>query len=278
NFAGEIELMYDTGVRVFVEVGPNNVLTGLVGRILKERPHLAVASDIPARAGIVQLQHLLGQLAVAGLPVRLDRLLAGRAGDGVAPRAAQPIKPTTWLVNGGYARPAQQPRRRVTRVAAAAPVQAPAAPHLINGAAAAAPAVPTAPVATAMPIAIAAPVAAPVRVATSGRSQIMLQHQQLMQRFLATQQQVMLAYLRGAAPQPAQVAADAGFAMPVAMPPLAMPAAPARVELPMPVVTMPAPRPMPEIPAAVPAAVGLGRDGVVAALTALISERTGYPA
>ncbi len=32
--------MYDAGARLFVEVGPRNVLTGLVGAILGERPHL----------------------------------------------------------------------------------------------------------------------------------------------------------------------------------------------------------------------------------------------
>ena len=48
----EIEAMYDAGARIFVEVGPRSVLTGLVGRMLGERPHLArAASTSPAATG-----------------------------------------------------------------------------------------------------------------------------------------------------------------------------------------------------------------------------------
>ena len=36
--------MYRDGARVFVEVGPRSVLTGLVARILGDREHLAVAA------------------------------------------------------------------------------------------------------------------------------------------------------------------------------------------------------------------------------------------
>ena len=36
--------------RIFVEVGPKGILTGLVGQILRDRPHLAMPSDVPGRA------------------------------------------------------------------------------------------------------------------------------------------------------------------------------------------------------------------------------------
>ena len=41
--------MYDDGARLFVEVGPRSVLTGLVPRILGEREHLAVPMDRSGR-------------------------------------------------------------------------------------------------------------------------------------------------------------------------------------------------------------------------------------
>ena len=66
------------GPENLVEVGPQGVLTGLIGQILKDKSHFAVASDIKGRRGLVQLQHLLGQLLVRGLPVELDRLYVGR--------------------------------------------------------------------------------------------------------------------------------------------------------------------------------------------------------
>ena len=70
EFVAMVESMYLDGARVFVEVGPRTVLTGLVGRILAEKPHLAVALDDPRKPGLAPLLHWLGQLAAAGAPVR----------------------------------------------------------------------------------------------------------------------------------------------------------------------------------------------------------------
>ncbi len=46
----QIEAMYAAGARVFVEAGPGRVLTELVGKILGDRPHVAVACDARRRA------------------------------------------------------------------------------------------------------------------------------------------------------------------------------------------------------------------------------------
>src|SRR6185312_9901187 len=73
RFADEIAAMHAAGVRVFVEVGPQAVLTGLTGQILAGKPHLAVASDVKSRPGLVQLAHLIGQLLAAGVSANLDR-------------------------------------------------------------------------------------------------------------------------------------------------------------------------------------------------------------
>ena len=45
RFVEEVRAMHQAGARIFVEVGPGRVLTGLVGRILGDEPHLAVACD-----------------------------------------------------------------------------------------------------------------------------------------------------------------------------------------------------------------------------------------
>ena len=115
NFIGEVEALYEAGARVFVEVGPGSVMRGLTGDILGDLPHLSVASDQPNRSGIVQLHHLLGQLAAHGVGVVLDYLYLRRpvrrldVSKLVEETAVTPLPPTTWLVNGGKARPLGQP-------------------------------------------------------------------------------------------------------------------------------------------------------------------------
>jgi acyl transferase domain-containing protein/NAD(P)H-dependent flavin oxidoreductase YrpB (nitropropane dioxygenase family)/NAD(P)-dependent dehydrogenase (short-subunit alcohol dehydrogenase family) len=115
KFADEIAAMYEAGARVFVEVGPQGVLTGLTAQILEDAPHLAVASDTKGRPGLVQLTHLLGQLVTAGVSVRLDRLFEGR---GLQPfdltkfdaDTGKPRHPATvWVVNGVRSRPLNGP-------------------------------------------------------------------------------------------------------------------------------------------------------------------------
>ncbi|MGH2541147.1 MAG: acyltransferase domain-containing protein, partial [Ardenticatenaceae bacterium] len=115
RFHEEIEAMYAAGARLFVEVGPRNVFTGLTAQILAERPHVALAVDLPNQTGLTQLHHALGQLAAQGVPVRLDRLFQGRTvhrlnlRNLVQETQAKALPPTTWLVHGGRARPLHKP-------------------------------------------------------------------------------------------------------------------------------------------------------------------------
>jgi acyl transferase domain-containing protein/NAD(P)H-dependent flavin oxidoreductase YrpB (nitropropane dioxygenase family) len=116
DFAGGVQAMYEAGARIFVESGPRNALTGLVTQILKDRPHIAVALDDPARSELLQLQHVLGQLAAFGVPVQLDRLYRNRKARElnlaslVEDTREPPLAPTAWLVTGGRARPASDPK------------------------------------------------------------------------------------------------------------------------------------------------------------------------
>ena len=71
-FRSTIDSMYENGVRVFIEVGVRGSLTGFVDDILRSRPHLAIASNLPRRSGMTQLNHLVANLHAEGLDPRVD--------------------------------------------------------------------------------------------------------------------------------------------------------------------------------------------------------------
>jgi len=70
RFQEEIENLYQAGGRVFVEVGPRNILTKLVGDILGDKSHVAISVN-PNRnqSADLQLRKALVQLRVIGLPL-----------------------------------------------------------------------------------------------------------------------------------------------------------------------------------------------------------------
>jgi malonyl CoA-acyl carrier protein transacylase/NADP-dependent 3-hydroxy acid dehydrogenase YdfG len=106
RFAAEIEAMYAAGARIFVEAGPGRVLTGLVGRILGKRPHVAIACDRAGENGIAQFLLGLGQLAVQGVCVDAQALFAGRDVATLSLDAPPPLhSPSAWWVNGHRAWP-----------------------------------------------------------------------------------------------------------------------------------------------------------------------------
>jgi acyl transferase domain-containing protein/NAD(P)H-dependent flavin oxidoreductase YrpB (nitropropane dioxygenase family)/NAD(P)-dependent dehydrogenase (short-subunit alcohol dehydrogenase family) len=98
RFVEQIEAMHTAGVRVFVEAGPGRVLTQLIGTILRDRPHVAVAIDAPGEQGIRRLLRVLGELAVTGVAVDPAALFHGRD----ARTVSMPVLPRRpgWLVNG----------------------------------------------------------------------------------------------------------------------------------------------------------------------------------
>ncbi|EIT70714.1 type I polyketide synthase [Hydrocarboniphaga effusa] len=103
RFVSEVERLYADGARVFVEIGPKRVLTGLVNRILKDQTHTAIALD-PEERGLAGLLEVVAQLAVRGNSFDASTLFADRARtlDLTQPRK---LGATTWLVNGGRAFP-----------------------------------------------------------------------------------------------------------------------------------------------------------------------------
>jgi acyl transferase domain-containing protein/NAD(P)H-dependent flavin oxidoreductase YrpB (nitropropane dioxygenase family)/NAD(P)-dependent dehydrogenase (short-subunit alcohol dehydrogenase family)/acyl carrier protein len=137
EFSREIEAMYADGARIFLEVGPGQVLTRLVDGILGNRSHLAVNTNQRGRSGLVQLLHMLGQLAAHGVALKLEKLFKQRqvehcAVDALlAGRHKAAPSPTAWLVNGSRSAPLSdlsvaKPEQRATpiRFTAAEGIQA----------------------------------------------------------------------------------------------------------------------------------------------------------
>jgi len=75
NFIDEIQNMYQTGIRIFVEVGPRTILTGLIKTILKDQNIYALAVDASSGrgSGITDLAKTLCLLASLGYPVELKK-------------------------------------------------------------------------------------------------------------------------------------------------------------------------------------------------------------
>ena len=78
RFVQTVQRMYADGFRVFLECGPRGVMAGEIDDILRGEEHVAVAADAVHRAGLLQLQHSIGQLAALGAPVEPEVLFAHR--------------------------------------------------------------------------------------------------------------------------------------------------------------------------------------------------------
>ncbi|MEN0061781.1 MAG: SDR family NAD(P)-dependent oxidoreductase [Myxococcota bacterium] len=78
RFVEQIEAMYASGVRTFVEVGPGHVLTNLIGEILGDRPHLAVPLDRRKKNTVTTFFQALARLSVAGHALAFSTLWKGQ--------------------------------------------------------------------------------------------------------------------------------------------------------------------------------------------------------
>ena len=314
EFAGEIEAMYAAGARVFVEVGPRGVLTGLVDRTLEDRPKLAVASNQSGKPGLTQLLHLLGQLSAQGVSLKLDRLFAGRSVQrlnlAALPSGEKPLAASAWLVNGARAKPAKEaaavPARLEAKskppvnipnltvpnlsvpnlsapkplVAAAGKASAPNGFH--HEPAAASPAVPRVPIAAPLsaPVTLPAPlpIVTPDSATLEGVPQVMAQFQQMMTRFLEAQQTVMLSYLGAESSSvsvPVAAPTQPVFAIQAPVLHVAAPQAPIVQAPPFP-IAVPAHQPA-FIPVETKPA-GPDLSVLTAQLLDIVGDRTGYPA
>ncbi len=81
DFPRVIQRAYSEGVRTFVEVGPGNSCTRIIGQILEGRPHLAVSMTSPRESEPRTLLRCLAKLIAAGHEVNIDVLYGTAATD-----------------------------------------------------------------------------------------------------------------------------------------------------------------------------------------------------
>ena len=273
RFVDQVEAMYDAGARVFLEVGPGRILTQLVGRILGDRPHTAVACDSPGDNGVRRLLLALAELATAGVAIDVRPLFEGRAER--VDMTALPVAAPGWRVNGHLVcthdgEPVSgglQPADRIPEVV------------MNHGGRSQAPA---------------------GTASTSARDETVREYLRSVQQIVGAQREIMLHYLGAAG-----VALDqpgSALAAPLVFEPAELPAVhayrgngqngvrstnggapadagngtvePARpVEVPVaPAAAEPTP-----VPVLAPAAARLAGDELLAAVLAIVADRTGYP-
>jgi acyl transferase domain-containing protein/phosphopantetheinyl transferase len=127
RFTETVQRLYQDGVRVFVEVGPGGVLTGFVGDILRDEPHLALAADSRRAPGLEHFYGVLGQLFVNQAPIDLAPLRATRG-------AAGPVRGIPPILESAlpFVRLNDDEITRVRAMLAPAPSAPPTAPYSLS--------------------------------------------------------------------------------------------------------------------------------------------------
>ncbi len=105
DFPKLIERAWADGVRLFVEAGPQGSCTRMIGRILGDRPHLAVSACVKEQDGYRALLSAVARIAEAGMPIDLDPLY----GEGAGFDAPARLEAKTMEVIVGGVRPKAQP-------------------------------------------------------------------------------------------------------------------------------------------------------------------------
>ncbi|MGQ4462170.1 beta-ketoacyl synthase N-terminal-like domain-containing protein [Streptomyces violaceoruber] len=263
DFAATIERAWADGVRVFVEHGPRKLCTGWIKRVLGDREFVAVALDTPDDTGLRNLCLAVGELVVAGVPVRADALTArleeaatGLPAPGPAVTVAVPPTPCLPPLEPAVTVLPRAPELAPVPAERPAPAERPGAPVAAGPAAAVGPVARLSDPASPAPGSpeVAGTVARQSRRAALVHEEIMAAHAEAHRRFLHVSALAVTALTAGGR-------ADAGRAA-VSLPPGGVASVPASAALPVrppcappvpvrPRGPVPAPRPG-TAPAAVP--------------------------
>ncbi len=237
RFTDQVRAMHAAGARIFIEVGPGRVLTGLVGKILGDAEHLAVSTDARGEAGIPTFLTALARLAVAGLEIDCEPIFTGRGAEhfDLASPPDRIWPPMTWLVDGFRSRPL----RGEIPATGLIPMERPPTPVVPAGSQA----------------------AQAGQAPAGSREAVVIDYLQNVRELVEAQRQVLLGYL---GTTPAELAPQA--LAPVLATPTPVQVVPISAQAPV------TPAPSTTFPPEPPTEVDLE-----ATLLAIVSERTGYP-
>ena len=286
RFREIVGAMYADGVRVFIEVGPGSVLSGLVDACLGDRPHAAVPIDRKGANGVDCFWEALGRLAVLGFDLDLEALCDEFETEPAA--TPEPARHSFDLLGSNYGRPYPP----ADGAAGLPPPNAEAPVEDIAGAAGAAPADAAGPTPQGMPVAATDP--DQWLAALDAFQRQMSESHRHFQTMMAESHQAYLKAVEGVlsgAGVGSPVDGEASWQMPASVP--AIPPATETADATMPPPAMPAPQgmempptprparePTPPVEASTPGAgpaVDPGID-VRAVLLDVVAEKTGYPA
>lgn len=270
RFREMIETMARDGVTRFIEVGPGRILTGLVGKILSETPHLAVALDDPKAGGLRGWHRGLATLAADGVPLHISALFDGYE----VPAKHAPAPEHAVMVGGAnLGKPYPQASGKSPITPKRQRVDLSAASRLVA----------EEPAPTPVPQRIDIPVALPAAQAWTLINSVQKETAEQHQRYLDVMTQSHQAFLDMSAQMLAQIVGDSAIAPQVSVPAPAvlpqppllqtpdmtgMPAAPETLSPPTTAYPRPSAGVAEHLP--VPAAAEIVLE--------IVSEKTGYPA
>ena len=246
----QIEAMYAAGARVFVEVGPGKVLSGLVEKTLAEKDDAVVIPTDAAGRGLVDLLIALARLAVQGVEIDAEALFAGRDVERFDLEKApeRKLPPMAWYLNGHRAWPAKGDLPAEAMVPMTRP-PVDFATMVSNG--------------------------SNGQYGGDGREASVAEYLRNLRELAEAQRQVMLSFL-GTPPAIQPGAQPVHYAVPPREV-TALPAQAAQAQAPV-QAAQPAAEAQPAAAqAAAPEKAGASRDEMQEALLSIVSERTGYP-
>jgi acyl transferase domain-containing protein/NAD(P)H-dependent flavin oxidoreductase YrpB (nitropropane dioxygenase family)/NAD(P)-dependent dehydrogenase (short-subunit alcohol dehydrogenase family)/acyl carrier protein len=108
RFCEEIQNMYTNGVRIFIEVGPGNVLTNLTNSIITEDVIALNTEQNTSEGGVYKLLDTLAQYISCGKEINMQKLFIDRDAEIIDLEDFNKYPPskTLWKINGGIAVPA----------------------------------------------------------------------------------------------------------------------------------------------------------------------------
>ncbi len=131
DFPRVIRAAYASGIRFFVELGPGNSCSRMIGRILEGQPHFARSLCASAQEPLLGVLRALGHLAAEGVAVDLSPLYGAPAAVASAPAATDARRPQVRIPIAGaawLAAPAVKPARAVAQPSPAQTPRNPSAP------------------------------------------------------------------------------------------------------------------------------------------------------